>query len=174
MTTVTSPAIAPGKYRIDLRNSRLAFTAKGIFGLETVRGTFMIRDGDITVAPDLRRSAVRATVDAGSFRTDKPRRDKHVTSQRFLDAPAYPVMTFTCTALEQLPDGRWQLAGELTVRDTTTDVTLTVVENTTTATGFRLTATGRVDRYAAGVTVARGFIGRFVEVVLDITATAWR
>jgi polyisoprenoid-binding protein YceI len=170
MTTTTRPAIAPGKYRIDLRNSRVAFIAKGFFGLETVRGTFTIRNGDMAVADDLHRSTVRATIDAGSFRTDKARRDKHVTSKRFLDAPAYPTMTFTGTALKRRPDGRWQLAGALTVRDTTIAVPVTVVESTATAAGFRLTATARVDRHAAGVTVAKGFIGRYVDVTLDITA----
>jgi polyisoprenoid-binding protein YceI len=165
MTVTAQPAIAAGTYRIDPERSSIAFVTKSLFGLETVRGTFRIRSGEIVIAADTARSTARATIDAGSFRTDKPRRDKDVTSKRFLDAARYPTMTFTSTGLAYGPDG-WRLTGTLTVRDTTSEVALVVSEQ---APGF-LRATARVDRHAAGVTAGRGLISRYLDLTLDVRA----
>jgi polyisoprenoid-binding protein YceI len=165
MTITTRPGIAAGTYRIDPEHSAIAFVTKSLFGLETVRGTFRIRDGEIVIAADTARSTARATIEAGSFRTDKPRRDKDVTSKRFLDAARYPTITFTSTGLAHGPDG-WRLTGTLTVRDTTSEVALVVSEQ---APGF-LRATARVDRHVAGVTAGRGLISRYLDLTLDVKA----
>jgi polyisoprenoid-binding protein YceI len=172
MTVTTRPAIAAGTYRIDPAQSRVTFTAKGLFGLETVRGTFDVCDGEIVVADDPARSTVRATLDAATFHTSSARRDAHVRSKRFLDAAGYPTMTFTGASPTPRPDGTWVLPGTLAVHGTTCDVPVTLTAIGATATGGRFSATARVDRYAAGVTGSRGLVGRYVEFALDVVATA--
>jgi polyisoprenoid-binding protein YceI len=169
MTISTHPGIAAGTYRIDPERSTVAFVVKALFGMETVRGTFRIRTGEIVVAADPGRSTARATIDAGSFTTDKPRRDRDVTSRRFLDAATYPTIAFTGTGLERGPDG-WLLTGTLTVRETTCDVVVAVVERAATDTGCRLRGTATVDRHAAGVTAGRGMIARYLHITLDVVA----
>jgi polyisoprenoid-binding protein YceI len=124
MTTSIEPAIAPGTYRIEPHDSSVAFTIRALFGLDTVRGTVALGEGAIVLAADPTQSTASATIEAASFRTGNARRDKDVTSRRFLDAAAYPSITFASTSVEPQPDGTWQVTGELTVRDTTTAVTL--------------------------------------------------
>jgi polyisoprenoid-binding protein YceI len=171
MTTSIEPAIAPGTYRIEPHDSSVAFTIRALFGLDTVRGTVALGEGAIVLAADPTQSTASATIEAASFRTGNARRDKDVTSRRFLDAAAYPSITFASTSVEPQPDGTWQVTGELTVRDTTTAVTLTVTKSVATPAGCRLMATARVDRHACGVT--RMFIiPRYVDITLDITAAA--
>jgi polyisoprenoid-binding protein YceI len=169
MTVSTRSHVGAGTYRIDPERSTIAFVIKSLFGMETVRGTFRIRDGEIVVAGDTGRSTARAAIEAGSFRTDKPRRDRDVTSKRFLDAATYPTITFTSTGLAQGPDG-WLLTGTLTVRRTKSEVVVAVVEHAATDTGCHLRGTARVDRHAAGVTTGKGLIARYLDLTLDIRA----
>ena len=59
-----------------------------------VRGTFAIRSGSVDIAEPLADSAVRAEIDAASFRTGNQQRDQTVLSARFLDADRFPVISF--------------------------------------------------------------------------------
>ena len=160
------PTLASGTYRIDPARSRVRFAIKEAFGLMTARGTFTIRDGTVTVSPDSSASSATATLDVASFKTDKPKRDSTVISKRFLDAAAHPTMTFTSTRLID-SGGTWTLTGLLTMRGVVSEVSLRLVSGATTVDGCRFTATARVDRCAAGVTVARGMISRWLDVEFD-------
>jgi polyisoprenoid-binding protein YceI len=113
---------------------------------------------------------VTARLDAASFTTDKPRRDKDIRSKRFLDAQRFPDMCFASERLAREGD-RWLLVGTLTVRGTAAPVTLELVSATSVAGGCRFRARGRVDRYAHRVG-PRGILGRYVDVELDIVAVA--
>jgi polyisoprenoid-binding protein YceI len=137
----------------------------------TARGTFTIREGTVSVSADGSGSSATATLDVASFKTDKPKRDSTVVSKRFLDAAAHPTMTFTSTRLDHVGDA-WTLTGLLTVRGVVSEVSLRLVSGAATADGCRFTATARVDRCAAGVTVARGMIARWLDVEFDVYAAA--
>lgn len=165
------PALATGTYRIDPARSRVRFAIKEGFGLMTARGTFTIRDGTVEIAADPERSTARATIDAGSFTTDKPKRDATVVSKTFLDASAHPTMTFTGTRLAR-QDGTWVLHGRLAVRGHTCDVALALTRISATVDGCRFTATTRIDRRATPVRAARGLIARHLDVELDVYALA--
>jgi polyisoprenoid-binding protein YceI len=170
MTTSTM-TIAPGTYRIDTRRSTIRFRIRGMFGLAEVTGTFAVRDGTVTVAGPAETSEVIATVDATSVDTANARRDKDLRSKRFLRVSEYPTMVFRSTGLTPAAEGEWSLAGELTVRDRTTPVTLSVRRPMPVVGGFRCRATATVDRYACGVTAARGFIKQYVRLDLDVIAS---
>jgi polyisoprenoid-binding protein YceI len=62
------------------------------------------------------------------------------------------------------------LDGELTVRGVSQPVTLAIDSVETTGQGFRARATTPIDRYAFGLTVARGLAARYVEVELIVAA----
>jgi polyisoprenoid-binding protein YceI len=165
------PSLAPGTYRIDPARSRVRFAVKEGFGLMTARGTFTIRHGTVVVSGKPEASSATATLDVASFKTDKPRRDSTVVSKRFLDADAHPTMTFASTRLDRV-DGGWTLTGLLTVRGVSSEVSLRLAAGAATGDGCRFTATARVDRHAAGVTIARGMIARWLDVEFDVYAVA--
>jgi polyisoprenoid-binding protein YceI len=165
MTTSTRTETAVGTYRIDPERTAVAFTVRELFGLVPVRGRLAVAGGTVTVAEDPRCSSVRAEIEVASLRTGIRRRDADLASKRFLDAARYPTMTFTSTAVEQLPGGGWQVRGALAYRDVTAEVVLALAEH---ADG-RFRATTRIDRYAYGVTAGKGFIARYLDVTLDVT-----
>jgi polyisoprenoid-binding protein YceI len=163
--------IRPGTYTIDTTRSAVRFTATHVFGLKPVDGTMTIRSGTVMVAGEPRRSTVSVEIDAASFTTDDKRRNADVRGKRFLDADRFPVIGFRSTRLTRSADG-WQIAGVLSVRGGSTEVTLDVTETALTADGYRFTATTTVDRVAAGVAAGRAIIGRFLTVSLTVVVTA--
>ena len=173
MTTSTTPTIATGTYVIDAVSSSVTFEARHIFGLGPVQCSIAIRDGSIRIAADPAESSVDATLDAASFATNNPKRDKDIRSKRFLDVTTYPDITFAGTIRGTHADGGWRLVGNLRVRDTTSPITFHVTDVVPDAagpaSGFRATATARIDRFAAGVR-ARGPVAKFVDVRLAVVA----
>jgi polyisoprenoid-binding protein YceI len=173
LTTASRPALAAGTYRVDPTRSRVRFTIKEAFGLMTVRGTFTVRDGTVEIAANPTDSSTTAAVDAASFTTDKPKRDATVVSKSFLDAANHPTMTFSTSRLAS-EGGSWVLHGQLTVRGQATPVALTLTSCAATVDGCRFVATTRIDRHATPVRAARGLIGRYLDVELDVYAVTGR
>ena len=169
MTAETVAALAAGTYVIDSARSRIRFATSHAFGLGPVTGTFAVRDGTITLAADPAGCAATARVDAASFTTDKPRRDKDIRSKRFLHAEQHPDLLFVSDLLVRDGD-RWLLHGTLTVRGTTAPITLEVTSGTTDAAGCRFHAKTRIDRYAHRVG-PRGILSRYTDLDLDIVGS---
>jgi polyisoprenoid-binding protein YceI len=63
------------------------------------------------------------------------------------------------------------LAGELTVRDVTSPVTLAIASVELAGADFQARATARIDRYAFGVTAAKGMAARYLDITLTASAT---
>lgn len=167
MTQQISTDIAPGTYLIDPARSSVRFTATHSFGRKPVDGTFTVRAGTVVVAAEPRRSTVSAELDAASFSTDHPRRNKDILGPRFLDAATWPVLGFRSTRLARTESG-WQLIGELSVRGGSSELALDLVAATREDDGYRIMATGRIDRLAAGVTAGRGLISRHVATTITV------
>jgi two-component system sensor histidine kinase DesK len=64
-------------------------------------------------------------------------------------------------------------AGELTIRQISSPVTLAIDSVEPAGAGFRARATTRVDRYALGVTAAKGMAARHLDIDLAVTAEPW-
>ncbi len=158
---VTAPRL--GRYEIDAGGSAVAFGTRHLFGLGPVRGTFAIRSGTVDVAEPLEDSAVRAEIEAASFRTGNGTRDAAVRSARFLDAGRYPDITFTSERIK----GQ-SIAGTLTVRDVTRPVSVSIAQSVVTPGSFTVRATARIDRTDFGVTASRGLAGRYLDLTLEI------
>jgi polyisoprenoid-binding protein YceI len=167
----TQTDLRPGAYRIDPARSAARFTATHAFGLKPVHGTVSVAAGTVTVAAEPRRSTVSAEIDATTWTTDDPRRDKDIKGRRFLNVADHPTIGFRSTRVTGGGAG-WQIAGILSVRGGSTEVTLDLTGTTPTVDGHRLTATTTVDRFAAGVTAGRGLIGRTVRIALTLYVTA--
>ena len=57
---------APGTYTLDPERTTVRVAVEALFGLMTVRGTFRLKAGEVTIATDPGASSVRASIDAGS------------------------------------------------------------------------------------------------------------
>lgn len=161
-----------GRYEIDAAASTVRFRTRTVFGLFPIRGTFAISRGQITVADPVDESSVDVTVRAGSFDSGLERRDRHVTSADYLDAARHPEIAYRGRRVARSAAGTAVLEGELTVRGVTRPVAVTV--GPVVLNGRRLTVEGTatVDRYAFGVTTAKGMTGRRLDIHLAVEAVA--
>jgi polyisoprenoid-binding protein YceI len=163
---------AAGRYRVDPARSSVTFRTRHLFGLRAVSGTMTVASGEITVDPAVPKAAVTAVVSAVSFDTGSRARDRDVRSAKFLDTGHYPDIIFRAGTLTRA-DGPWMLAGELTVRQISSPVMLAIESVEPAGTGFRARATTRIDRYALGVTAAKGMAARHLDISLAVTAEPW-
>ncbi|HEX5292668.1 MAG TPA: YceI family protein [Streptosporangiaceae bacterium] len=153
-----------GHYDIDARHSAITFRTRHFFGLAPVRGAFTISSGTVDVAEPLAGSRIHAEIDAASFRTGNGQRDAAVRSGSLLHASRHPVITFDAGHVRGSV-----LAGELTVRDVTRPVSLTVDSVEPDATGsFTARARVRIDRTEFGITAMRGLAGRYLELLVEV------
>lgn len=157
-----------GHYAIDVSQSRVKFRTRHMFGLGPVRGTFAIRSGSADIAEPLTDSAIHAEIDAASFSTRNPLRDRNVLSARFLDAARFPVISFRDGRVSA--DGR-TVRGTLTVGEISRPVSLSIGEVTVAGQSFTASATVRVDRTEFGVTAMPGLTGRYLDLTVEIRCT---
>ncbi len=174
-TAATTPspvqAPAPGTYQLDVGQSVIAFSTRHLFGLGQVDGTFAAADGVVTVPEDPQDSTVVARAAAATFSTGDPRRDRLITGRRFLDTGTHAHLSYRSSGLSSAPDGTWTLHGELTALGQAAPLDLTVVSLRQDGDGLHLQATGTVDRYAHGLTAARGLAARRLQVTITARAT---
>jgi polyisoprenoid-binding protein YceI len=152
--------LTAGRYRLVAQNCTVRFVARSL-GF-SVPGALSVRSGEVLV--DGSGTTVTAVLDAASFRTRNARRDRDVRSPRFLDAEHHPDIVFT---------GRWggpgtPLVGDLTVKGVRAPAELEIVEVERPGRGPTVSARARIDRRLYPVGPARGPIGRWLDVELDI------
>ena len=165
---ITLPAA--GTYRIDPTRSLVHYSGRHLFGLGTVRATFAVRDGALRVGDPVTTSSVTVTVDAASFTSGNPRRDKDVRASGLLDVATYPDITFASESVRASEDGL-VVAGLVTAHGTPVPVELQVDRLTPEDTGVRVHArVARLDRTAFGVTGKKGMVGRDLDLELDVVA----
>ena len=162
---ITAPASVLGHYDIDTSRSVITFATRHLFGLGPVRGSFGIRSGSVDIAQPLTESAIRADVDAASFRTGNPQRDHRVRSARFLDARQFPAISFTDGRISA--DGA-TITGTLTVRNQARPVTLTLGVVEVDGESFTASASVHIDRIEFGVTASPGLAGRYLNLSLQV------
>ncbi|MBB4637374.1 YceI family protein [Longimicrobium terrae] len=119
---IAAPA-APVTWRIDASHSELSFRIRHL--VSRVNGGFNQWSGTIVADPaSLAGGSVQVDIQTASIDTNNERRDTHLKSADFFDAPNHPVITFRSTRVTM--DGRdLRVAGNLTIRGTTKPVVLT-------------------------------------------------
>lgn len=161
MTTATTRTVAgetlpaAGTWSLDPSHSSVGFSVRHL-GLSKVRGRFSSFTGDVVVAEDPAQSSVSVTIDVTSIDTRDDKRDEHLRTNDFFDAPAFPTMTFTSTSVAGAGSD-WQVTGDLTIRGITREVVLDATFEGTAgdpwgATRAAFTATTEVDREQFGMT----------------------
>jgi polyisoprenoid-binding protein YceI len=131
-TNHETPVIGKGskyfasKWTIDKGHSNVKFTVTHMVVSE-VEGYFKTFDGTIeNTKPDFSDAVVNFTVDVNSINTDNENRDKHLKSDDFFNAEQFPQIKFQSTSMKPLGGNKYQLTGNLTIRDITKPVTFDV------------------------------------------------
>ena len=118
-------------YTLDRSHSKLGFGITHLMVSE-VEGQFKTFDIKLTAKKeDLSDATIEVTADINSINTDDEKRDEHLKTADFFDAPNYPTLTFKSTSYKK--DGsdkyKYTLTGNLTMHGVTKQVTLQVIYN---------------------------------------------
>ncbi|AEN74202.1 YceI family protein [Rhodothermus marinus SG0.5JP17-172] len=168
-------------WTIDKAHSSIGFRVRHL-GISFVNGVFEDYDATLQFDPnDLSTLKATATIRVASINTGIERRDNHLRSPDFFDAEKYPEIRFVSKEVRNIQGNRFQLVGDLTIKDVTKEVVLDV-EFLGTAQGMQgelrtaFTARGTIDRFDYGLqwnqlTEAGGVVvGREVTLLIDIEA----
>lgn len=125
-----APAGAAERYVIDTQGQH-AFIQFRIphLGFSWLYGRFNEFTGEFTFDPENpAASSVTAEVRTQSIDTNHDRRDEHLRGEDFLSVAEHPLATFESTAFTPLGDGRYRLAGDLTLMGRTAPIAIEVAE----------------------------------------------
>jgi polyisoprenoid-binding protein YceI len=147
---------AAGTYDLDAAHKRVGFVARHLM-VSKVRGQFADASAVITIGEDPLDSAVEATINTASIETGQVDRDNHLRSGDFFESEKYPTMEFRSTGIKSHAGAEFVLDGELTIKDVTKPVELTVEFDGAAVNGygkalFAFTATTEIDREDWGLT----------------------
>lgn len=166
-------------YTLDGAHSEIGFSVKHLM-VTNVKGTFHDFEADVQLnEEDLTKSQLKISIDSASVDTRNEQRDNHLRSPDFFDVENYPKLTFESRRIERVGDDRYKVAGDLTVRGVTREITLDA-EETGRGTdpwggsriGFELR--GKLNREEYGLKWNQGLeaggvlVGPDVKLVLDI------
>ena len=113
-------------WNIDATHSGVSFSIRHMV-VSKVRGRFAKYTGAVDIDDaDMTRSVVEAIVVVSSIDTGTPQRDVHLRSADFFDVEKYPELRFRSTRIDKIDDERYRVVGDLTIRDTTRQVSLEV------------------------------------------------
>ena len=142
-----------------------------------VRGRFRDLEGQIVLDEnEIGRSSITATIKVDSVETGNKRRDAHLLAQDFFDVEKFPDIEFKSTSIRRGKDrDSLELDGELTIKDKTVPVALSVneMDRSRSPNGEEFvyySATAELDRNAFGINYGRGFIGRRLQVTINVQA----
>jgi polyisoprenoid-binding protein YceI len=114
---------AAGTWALDPTHTRVDFEARHLM-VAKVKGHFAGPEGVLVIAEDPAQSTAQLTIATASIDTGVEQRDVHLKSPDFLEAEAYPQITFASSSFEHVEDERWDLRGELTIHGVSRTVTL--------------------------------------------------
>ena len=150
-----APATAQ-TWQIDTAHSRAQFTVRHLM-ISDIRGDFGAVSGSVDYdGKDLRAAKINATIDVKSISTRVDKRDEHLKSDDFLDVANHPTMTFVSTSITPKGNGKYNMAGNLTIRGTTKPVVFELTPpsgpiTTRGTTKIGASASGKINRKDFGV-----------------------
>lgn len=120
----TATALPTGSWEVAPQASHLKFSAKTMWGLVTVKGSFSAYEGKLQVGPNGATGTL--TIDAASLDTANKKRDDHLRSADFFDVARHPQITFTLVAVTPRGKDRLEVVGDLLLEGGTLRLTLPV------------------------------------------------
>ncbi|NRQ38483.1 YceI family protein [Nonomuraea sp. NN258] len=116
---------AAGTYNLDAAHTRIGFVVKHMM-VSKVRGNFGSFAGSVTIAENPLESTAEVTIQTDSITTGMADRDNHLRSDDFLSVEKFPQITFKSTRVVGHSGDEFTVVGDLTIRDVTKEVELTV------------------------------------------------
>lgn len=111
------------KWNIDASHTNVGFSVKHMM-VSKVRGQFGVFEGSIDGNPeDLKNAKIEFKIDAASIDTKSEDRDNHLRSGDFFETETYPHITFTSTEIVEKGKGKYDLTGDITIKDVTKKIT---------------------------------------------------
>jgi polyisoprenoid-binding protein YceI len=167
-------------WEIDPAHASVEFRVRHLM-VTWVKGTFPDVAGTVDIdESDLSKSQVNVTLGTASIDTNNAKRDEHLRSGDFFDTASYPTMTFVSKKIVAEGGLLRQVIGDLTIRGTTREVTLSVGELTPAVkdpwgnTRRGATATAEINRKDFGLTWNKAMetggvvVGDEVKITLDV------
>jgi polyisoprenoid-binding protein YceI len=138
-------------WKIDPSQSKIAFKV-GFMQLGVITGEFRQFDGTVESDDVFEELAVDMTVDPLSVTTFHSLRDEGIRSASVFEADAFPLIKFTSTSFLRISSGGlFELAGLLTIRDSTIPLQMMVSMASLTPTEAVFKFSGNLSRQAFGV-----------------------
>jgi polyisoprenoid-binding protein YceI len=143
-------------WRVDKSHSKMMFTVRHMLVAE-VPGYFKEWDMKITSSKDDWTDAtVEAVAQTASINTDNERRDADLRSDNFFNSEKFPEMTFVSTAFEKVGEKKYNIKGNLTIRDVTREVVfdaelLGIINDPRAGTRVGWKATAPINRFDFGL-----------------------
>ncbi|MGW0482823.1 YceI family protein [Nonomuraea sp. NPDC003214] len=116
---------AAGTYTLDVAHTTIGFVVKHMM-VSKVRGSFSNFSGSVTVAENPLDSSAELTIKTESISTGVADRDGHLRSDDFLAVDKFPEITFKSTRVTDHSGDEFTVVGDLTIREVTKEVELTV------------------------------------------------
>lgn len=150
--------MATRTWAIDPTHSEVQFKIKHLM-ITNVTGSFNIFAASVaTEDEDFSKAKISFTADVNSINTGNEQRDGHLKAPDFFDAATYPQIKFVATKADSVDnDGSYELYGDLTIRDVTKNVKLSVefggvVKDMYGNTKAGFTINGKINRKDFGLT----------------------
>lgn len=150
--------MATRTWGVDPTHSDVQFKIRHLM-ITNVSGSFNIFQASVeTEGEDFSKAKVTFTADVESITTGSEQRDGHLKSPDFFDAATYPQIKFTTTKAEPVDnDGSYTLYGDLTIRDVTKNVKMSVEFGGVVQDGYGntkagFTINGKINRKDFGLT----------------------
>lgn len=111
------------KWNVDASHTGVGFSVKHMM-VSKVRGRFTGLEGTLEGNPeDLTEAKINFKIDASTIHTNSEDRDNHLRSADFFDTETYPNITFVSTNITKVKNNKYELTGDMTIKDTTKKVT---------------------------------------------------
>ncbi len=166
-------------WKVDQAHSEIKFKVKHLV-VSTVTGQFTSFEGKVEADnADFSDAKISFEADVNSIDTKNEQRDGHLKSPDFFDAANHPKLTFVSKSITKKSDDEYVVLGDITIRGTKKEVSLSVTYNGTTkgfggvdVAGFEIS--GKLNRFDFGLQWnALTEVGGIVvgdEVKIDIIA----
>jgi polyisoprenoid-binding protein YceI len=118
--------MATTKWVIDAAHSEVLFKVKHLM-VTNVTGQFSSFEGTVEAEnDDFSNAKIQFTADVNSISTNNEQRDQHLKAADFFEADKYPEVKFISTGFKKKSNEDYELAGDLTIKGITKQVTLKV------------------------------------------------
>jgi polyisoprenoid-binding protein YceI len=164
------------KWNIDKPHTSVRFAVSHMVVAET-EGTFKVFDGSVEHSKaDWSDAKINFSIDVNSINTDNEYRDKHLKGDDFFNVEKYPAMTFKSSSFKPLGGNKYELSGNLTIRDITKpvkfDVSFGGISAKKDKAGFKATTTiNRFDynlKWDKATEAGELMVGKEVEITVRV------